>query len=44
LACHLQIDADQDPSYPFDADPYPAYYFDADPTFQLDVSPESCSA
>ncbi len=36
-ACHLQIDADQDPDpvYHFDADPDadpdPAYHFDADP-------------
>ncbi len=27
LACHLQIDADPDPTYHFDADPDPDFYF-----------------
>jgi hypothetical protein len=41
LACHLQIDADQDPAYHFDPDP--SCHFDADPdagpdpTFQVDA-------
>jgi hypothetical protein len=31
LACHLQIDADQDPAYHFDAAPDPTFQSDADP-------------
>jgi hypothetical protein len=41
LACHLQIDADPDPTYHFyvNLDPNSACHFDADqdPTFQFDV-------
>ncbi len=35
LACHLQIDEDQDPAYHFDGDPDP----DPDPSFQFYADP-----
>ncbi len=31
LACHLQFDADPDPTNHFDVDPDPNFQFDADP-------------
>jgi hypothetical protein len=44
LACHLQIDTDQDPDTAcrFEAEPDPAYHFDADPdpTFPFDADPD----
>jgi hypothetical protein len=45
LACHLQIDADPNPSYHFYLDPDPAYHFnpdadqDSNTTFQFYSDP-----
>ncbi len=49
LACHLQIDVDQDPAYHFDPDPVPdpAYHLDVDsdpdPTFQVDADSDTAT-